>query len=171
MSADPTPEGLGQTIQTAAGDGPACRRPLFVGRELELRQLQEAFEAAARGDGALIVLAGEPGIGKTALCEQFASFVGAQGGLPLVGHCYPEGSSGVPYQPFVEAFEGFARRRDTDALRAELGSSAGEVARIVPPLRSRLQVELTAPENPEDDRLRLLSGILDCLRNTWRTGR
>jgi hypothetical protein len=32
--------------------------------------------------------------------------------------CYPEGSAGVPYQPFVEAFEGFARQRDTEALRA-----------------------------------------------------
>jgi predicted ATPase len=36
---------------------------------------------------------------------------------------------------------------------------------MVPALRSRLQVELSAPENPEDDRLRLFSGILDCLRN------
>ena len=35
---------------------------------------------------------------------------------------------------------------------------------MVPALRSRLQVELSAPENPEDDQLRLLSGILDCLR-------
>jgi DNA-binding CsgD family transcriptional regulator/tetratricopeptide (TPR) repeat protein len=110
------------------------------------------------------MLAGEPGIGKTALCEQLASFARAQGGLVLVGHCYPEGSAGVPYQPFVEAFERFAHQRDAEALRAELGSSAGEVARMVPPLRSRLQVELSAPENLEDDRLRLLSGILDCLR-------
>jgi predicted ATPase len=164
VSADRTPGGLGQTIQTAAGDSSAGRRAPFVGRELELSQLHEAFEAATRGVGGLVMLAGEPGIGKTALCEQVASFVEAQGGLPLVGHCYPEGSAGVPYQPFVEAFEAFARQREARALRAELGSSAGEVARMVPALRSRLQGELTAPENPEDDRLRLLSGILDCLR-------
>jgi murein DD-endopeptidase MepM/ murein hydrolase activator NlpD len=36
----------------------------------------------------------------------------------------------VPYQPFVEAFEAFARQRDTEALREALGSNAGEVARI-----------------------------------------
>jgi DNA-binding CsgD family transcriptional regulator/tetratricopeptide (TPR) repeat protein len=138
----------------------------FVGRESELRQLGAAFEAAAgSGDGRLIMLVGEPGIGKTALCEQLTSFVSTRNGRRLVGHCYPEGSAGVPYQPFVEAFEAFARQRDAEALRAELGSSAGEVARMVPALRSRLQVELSAPENPEDDRLRLLSGILDCLRN------
>jgi DNA-binding CsgD family transcriptional regulator/tetratricopeptide (TPR) repeat protein len=165
VSADLVPGGLGQTIQTAAGDSSARRRAPFVGRELELGQLHEAFEAATRGVGGLVMLAGEPGIGKTALCEQLASYVTAQGGLPLVGHCYPEGSAGVPYQPFVGAFEAFAGQRDAEALRAELGSSAGEVARMVPSLGSRLQVESAPPpENPEDDRLRLLSGILDCLR-------
>jgi DNA-binding CsgD family transcriptional regulator len=46
-----------------------------------------------------------------------------------------------------------------------LARSAGEVARIVPSLRRTLQVESLAPDNPEDDRLRLISGILDCLRN------
>jgi DNA-binding CsgD family transcriptional regulator len=137
----------------------------FVGREPELQHLEAAFEAAAGGQGALVMLAGDPGIGKTALCEQLASFVAARGGLNLVGHCYPEGAAGVPYQPFVEAFEAFARQRDADVLRAELGSSAGEVTRMVPVLRSQLQIELAAPENPKDDRLRLLSGVLDCLRH------
>jgi predicted ATPase len=36
---------------------------------------------------------------------------------------------------------------------------------MVPALRNVLQVELTVPENPEDDRLRLFSGVLDCLRH------
>jgi DNA-binding CsgD family transcriptional regulator len=164
VAADARPGEPNRTIQQGVDDNLTRRRPTFVGREPELRQLRGSFEVAARGEGALILLVGEPGIGKTALCEQLSGFVGARGGLPLVGHCYPEGSAGVPYQAFVEAFETLARQRDTDALRAELGSSAGELARIAPSLRSRLQVELAAPENPEDDRLRLLSGILDGLR-------
>jgi predicted ATPase len=128
--------------------------------------LHVAYEATAAGHGALIMLAGEPGIGKTALCEQLASFVSARSGLPLVGHWYPEGSAGVPYQPFVEIFESFAHeKRDVEALRMELGRpSVGEVARVAPALRNRLQVELPSSENPEDDRLRLLSGLLECLR-------
>jgi hypothetical protein len=39
----------------------------FVGRESEFRQLQSAFESAAKGDGALIMLIGEPGIGQSSL--------------------------------------------------------------------------------------------------------
>jgi DNA-binding CsgD family transcriptional regulator len=164
VSADATSGEPGQTTPSVADDGLTRRRSPFVGRDLELRRLRDAF-AAARADGALIMLAGEPGIGKTALCEQLTSFVTAHGGLALSGHCYPEGFAGVPYQPFVEVFEALARRSDGEALRAELGSNADEVARMAPRLRSRLHVELSAPENPEDDRLRLLSGILDCLRN------
>jgi len=34
------------------------------------------------------MLVGEPGIGKTVLCDQLASFVAVRSGLPLVGHCY-----------------------------------------------------------------------------------
>jgi DNA-binding NarL/FixJ family response regulator len=141
----------------------------FVGRQAELQRLKAAFEAAASGQGTLIMLVGEPGIGKTALCQQLVSFVDKRGGVPLVGHCYPDGSASLPYQPFVEVFESLARQRDTETLRLELGSSANEVARMVPALRAVLQVELAAPENPEDDRLRLLSGVLGCLRNIGAT--
>jgi DNA-binding CsgD family transcriptional regulator len=153
-----------RVIQHEGGTSLARRRLAFVGRESEMGQLESAFETAAAGHGALIMLAGEPGIGKTALCEQVAGFVAARGGVSLVGHCYPEVSAGVPYQPFVEAFEGYARERDAESLRAELGSSAREVARMVPALRSLLPAELTVREDPEDERLRLLSGVMEILR-------
>ncbi|HEY1295138.1 MAG TPA: AAA family ATPase [Chloroflexota bacterium] len=169
MSADAGAGGPGQTNQQKIGDNPARRRSPFVGRAFELQQLHAAFEASARGDGALVMLAGEPGIGKTALCQELAAFVNSRDGLALVGHCYPEGSASLPYQPFVEVFESYARQRDVEALRVELGASASEVARIAPALRNLLQVELAAPENPEDDRLRLLSAVLDFLRAVGAT--
>jgi DNA-binding CsgD family transcriptional regulator len=136
----------------------------FVGRADELQQLKVAFEEAAGGQGSLIMLVGEPGIGKTALCQEFARYVGTRDGLSLLGHCYPEGSATLPYQPFVEAFESYARERDAETLRRELGPGASEVARIVPSLRSMLEVEPAAPGDPEDDRVWLLGGILAALR-------
>jgi Cdc6-like AAA superfamily ATPase len=68
----------------SASDRPSQRQP-FVGRESELRQLESAFEMAAQGDGALILLVGEPGIGKTALSDQLCRFVSTAGGRSLVG--------------------------------------------------------------------------------------
>jgi hypothetical protein len=61
------------------------------------------------------MLVGEPGIGKTALSDQLCRFVLASGGLPLVGHCYEEGSFRPPYQPFVEVFATYAWARHRDA--------------------------------------------------------
>ena len=155
MASDVASAGRQQTILEGFGENASRRRPLFVGREAELGQLESAFEAAAAGHGALILLAGEPGVGKTALCEELTRFVEARDGVALLGHCYPEGSAGVPYRPFVEAFEIYARERGTDALRAAVGPGAREVARKVPVLRSELPAERGAPEDPEDERLRV----------------
>src|SRR5215467_14642844 len=53
----------------------------FVGRDRALKQLQAAYEGAAAGQGALVTVVGEPGIGKTALGEQLVRHVADAGGL------------------------------------------------------------------------------------------
>lgn len=55
-------------------------RSLFVGRQAELEQLRAAFQAAVAGDGVLVAMPGEPGIGKTTLCQQFMREVADLGG-------------------------------------------------------------------------------------------
>src|SRR5207253_10334966 len=121
----------------APTENPLYRRT-FVGREAELRQLQGAFDAAASGQGGLVTLVGEPGIGKTALCEQLATYAVIRGGKALVGHCYEEGSLSLPYLAFVEAMRGYVMATEPDALKRDLGSGAEEVARIVSEVRQRL---------------------------------
>jgi Cdc6-like AAA superfamily ATPase len=79
-----------QPIQAKLVEDQVSQRQPFVGRERELRQLQAAFGAAAKGDGALILLVGEPGIGKTAPSDQLCQFISSAGGRSLVGHCYEE---------------------------------------------------------------------------------
>ncbi len=159
----------GSDPATASGEeqGGHTRDPLyrrtFVGRESELRQLSLAFDAAAAGEGGLVMVVGEPGIGKTALCEQLTRYVLERQGTPLVGHCYEAGSQSLPYLPFVEALRGYLLQRTTAALRAELGTSAGHVARIVPELAERLQVEPLPAGDPEDDRRRLLEAVVGFL--------
>src|SRR5215216_4122315 len=142
-----------------------ARRSPFVGRARELDQLQAAFEAAAMGQGTLLMLVGEPGIGKTALCEQLCRFVEMSGGRPLVGHCYEEGSFRPPYQPFVEVLGTYLQECDIDALTADLGSSAADLARMLPMLRQRLHVTPPPPGDPEEDRWRLLQAATDFLRS------
>jgi hypothetical protein len=143
---------------------PLSRRSPFVGRGRELRQLCADFEAAATGpDGVLVLLVGEPGIGKTRLCQEVADFVSGHGGLPLVGHCYEPGSFRPPYQPFVEVFGSYLQQSEVEATRSELSSCAEDLARIVPMLRERLNVTPRLPGDPEEDRWRLLQAASDVL--------
>jgi tetratricopeptide (TPR) repeat protein len=149
-------------------------RRTFVGRENETRQLHQVYDAAVSGQGGLVMVVGEPGIGKTAICEQLATYVQLRGGKTLVGHCYEEGSLSLPYLAFVEAMRSYVLARDPESLRSELGTGAAEVARIVSEVRDRVQLPQTArPEalegrnagNPEDDRWRLLNAVSSFLRN------
>jgi DNA-binding CsgD family transcriptional regulator len=165
VDSDTCPQASGQPIGERHTANRISQGQPFVGREAELRQLEGAFEAAASVDGRSVLLVGEPGIGKTAVCDQLARFVSASGGLPLVGHCYEEGSFRPPYQPFVEAFAAYLLERDTDTLLAELGSRAADLARMIPMLRERIEVTPRAVGDPEEDRWRLLQAATDLVRN------
>ncbi|MHB8577565.1 MAG: AAA family ATPase, partial [Dehalococcoidia bacterium] len=153
----------GQGAQGA--ENPIYQRA-FVGREAELRQLEGAFDAAVSGQGGLVMVVGEPGIGKTTLTEQLATYAGLRGGRVLVGHCYEEGSLSLPYLPFVEALRSYVLARDDAALKQDLGSAAGDVARIVSEVRDRVQiVPAPASADPGEDRYRLLSAVTGFLKN------
>ena len=95
--------------EPGAGDSPAqpisyshVYRPTFVGRDAELRQLNGVFDDALSGEGSLAVVVGEPGIGKSSLCDRLSTHVALRGGVTLTGHCYEKGSVSLPYLPFVE---------------------------------------------------------------------
>ena len=156
------PSGEGAT--SPSGQDPIYRHA-FVGREAELRRLKAAFDGAMSGEGALTMVVGEPGIGKTTLTEQLATYVALRDGMTLVGHCYEEGSLSLPYLAFVEAMRSYVLDRDAEALRDELGSGASDVARIVSEVGERLEVEASAPGEPEEDRYRLFQAVTSFLRN------
>jgi predicted ATPase len=153
-----------------AGDAAAVpasertRRP-FVGREQEFLELRSAFEAAISGEGSLFAVLGEPGIGKTTLCEQLAGFATSRGGRALFGHCYEEGSLALPYLPFVQALRGYILERDAADLKDELGAGAAELARIVPEVTERIGVQPAVRDSmdAEERRYRLLQAVTDFL--------
>jgi hypothetical protein len=153
-----------QDLLSATSDNPLYRRA-FVGRETELRELHAAFDAALSGQGSLVMVVGEPGIGKTAVCEQLATYTALRGGKTLTGHCYEEGSLSLPYLPFVEAMRSYVLDREPEGLKSDLGSGAGEVARIVSEIRDRVHVEPVEEGDAEEQRWRLLQAVSGFLRN------
>jgi tetratricopeptide (TPR) repeat protein/ribosomal protein L40E len=152
------------TKESTITENPLYRR-VFVGREPELRQLQTAFEGAMSGQGALMMVVGEPGIGKTAICDQLKTFVTLRGGKTLLGHCYEEGSLSLPYLAFVEAIRSYVLDREVKDLREELGTGAADVARIVSEVREKLKVKTRPKGDPEEERYRLMQGVSEFLKN------
>src|SRR3984957_19591482 len=73
----------------------------FVGRRDVLRSLRRAWESAARGRGATVLLSGEAGIGKTRSIGELAASIDAQGGRVAVGTT--SATEAEAYQPVVEA--------------------------------------------------------------------
>lgn len=91
-------------------------RGAFVGREAELAELDRAWQAVAAGDRRMVVLTGEPGMGKTRLAQVFAQRVHDAGGHVLWGRCTAENL--VAYQPAAEALRTALRVVSPERVRA-----------------------------------------------------
>jgi len=100
----------------------------FAGRAQELELLEEAWKEAVSGVRRTVLVAGEPGVGKTRLAAELARRVHEGGGAVLYGRC--EEDLGVPYEPFVEALRWFCEHVPVEELMARLGRFPGELARL-----------------------------------------
>jgi class 3 adenylate cyclase/tetratricopeptide (TPR) repeat protein len=138
--------------EVAWGDGVAGVRPQaeapaltpFVERDDERANLRRGVNAALGGQGRLVFVSGEAGVGKSRLVQEVSAEAEARGMRVLVGHCVEMGGS-PPYLPFVEIVEqAITGPRSTLAMRDALGDSAPEIARIVPGLR-RIFPDISAP--------------------------
>jgi predicted ATPase/DNA-binding SARP family transcriptional activator len=93
-------------LQSETGTAPA-KRQAFVGREAELARLHGELSTMLQGEGRVVLVIGEPGSGKTALIEEFASqALAANDELAVAaGQCNAQSGIGDPYLPFVEILQ------------------------------------------------------------------
>ena len=149
--------------QPTSGPMFAARTP-YVGREHERAEFASWLDQARKGNGSLVLIGGEPGVGKTRFTEEAAADATGQGAQVLVGRCY-EIEGAPPYVPFVEILEqALAAAPSPGAFRAFLGDDAPEVAKLLPLLR-RLFTDIPPPlELPtEQERHFLFNSLRDVL--------
>jgi DNA-binding SARP family transcriptional activator/tetratricopeptide (TPR) repeat protein len=140
-------------------DPPLRWRTPFVGREVERAELRSLIERTLAGQGGLVMIGGEPGVGKSRLSQEIAAE--ARGRCTIrVGHCY-EKDLDLPYMPWVEMLESLVRELAPQALREALGEEAPEFARLVPQVRHILPDIPPPLELPPDQQRRY---TFNCLR-------
>ena len=136
----------------------------FVGRAGELAMLTADLDAAVGGRGGVVLVAGEPGIGKTRLVEELAARAIARGAVVLWGRCW-EGAGAPAFWPWVQVIRGYVQGEDLASLRHDLGGGAADIAQLVPALHDRIP-DLPAPPplEPEEARFRLFDSLAGFLR-------
>ena len=132
----------------------------FVGRGETLRSLESELAAALNGQGAVALVAGEPGIGKTRCAEEFAQIAEDQGALVVWGRCY-EHPGAPPYWPWIQILREYADANSEDELRVLLSGYEDVISALAPEIGFRLgfrQVELERHDSP-DRRFHLFDSI------------
>jgi DNA-binding SARP family transcriptional activator len=157
-----TPATLPRPPTAALPPALSLRLP-FVGREREWTQLSGAMQQMLDGRGQVVLVAGEPGIGKTRLLEELAGLATARGAQVVMGFCH-EMEQNMAYAPVVEA------------LRSVLAAPAGApppcplthlaaVAELLPELRHAWpDLPPYQPLPPDAERTRLLTALAQVIR-------
>jgi class 3 adenylate cyclase/tetratricopeptide (TPR) repeat protein len=135
----------------------------LANRTDELEHGLAAFERVRTGERRTLLIAGEPGIGKTRLAAELAARLQMSGATVLWGRCDPE--LGIPYQPFVELLTHYARFVSADVLAQHRSQFGHELARLVPELGGSAVLHAPAPEqSAEENRHVMFAAVHGLLR-------
>jgi predicted ATPase len=137
----------------------------LIGREVETTLLHSAVDDAMAGRGRLVLLAGEPGIGKTTLATNAGEHATKQGARVTWGACW-EGEGAPAFWPWIQVIRTCAADLTDDELVADVGSGVAELCRLVPELAARLPEMSEPPQlDPEQARFRLFDAVASFI---WR---
>jgi class 3 adenylate cyclase len=145
----------------------AAASATFVGRDAERVRLAEAWKRAANDDGRQVLLvSGEPGIGKTTLAARVAAEVHADGAAVVYGRC--DEDLGIPYQPWIEALGQLVRQLPDQVLDEHHERRGGSLARLLPDLAHRFVAGAPTVGDAETERFVLFGCVSDLLVRATR---
>jgi class 3 adenylate cyclase/tetratricopeptide (TPR) repeat protein len=142
----------------------------FVGRSKELAALQECLADACKGHGKILLLAGEPGLGKSRLLLEFQKSLAASDFCWLAGRAVSFGSQ--PYLPVIELIKGLFGMEDEESRaisdgRFEAAAEAlgDEVGPGLPFIKNLLSLDNNGASLPEMDAQQRRVKTFEALRN------
>jgi class 3 adenylate cyclase len=162
----PLAEEAGQTGEAGRWPLPAVLRSVpavsYVGRSGERAALEEALVLARNGSRQVVLLSGEPGIGKSRLAGYSAHRAHAEGAAVCWGSCYEE--LAAPYEPWIEVCSQLVEHAPQELLAGHRERHGGELHRLARNLSRRVQ-DLPEPQasDPETERYLLFSAVAGLL--------
>jgi class 3 adenylate cyclase len=117
-------------------------KSVFVGRVREAEILHSAVQKTIAGRGGLVILSGEPGIGKTRLAEETANLAASSGAHVFWGRCW-EGGGAPAFWPWIQLIRGSLSALPGHILR-ESHQGLAYIAQMVPELHSSVPMHLLA---------------------------
>jgi adenylate cyclase len=141
----------------------------FVGRNAEVASLEAALSRALDGNGQVVGIVGEPGVGKSRLCQDFVDRCQSRGISVYSGHGVSHGKA-IPYLPILELYRRFFRINERDDAEAARDKIASRMLALHESLRDALPLtfeflgvadsEHPAPRIDPDARRRRLFAIV-----------
>jgi tetratricopeptide (TPR) repeat protein len=153
------------------GDPARTRSPAdFVGRALQLEQLRRLVGDATAGSGAVAVVSGDAGIGKTRLLAEAAEQASTLGMTVRWAACW-EGDGAPAYWPWIQLIRAHAADTDPIELGRDIGGDAAELARLVPDLGSTAADPGGAVDDRDGDqaRFRLFDAVSSLFQRATAT--
>jgi class 3 adenylate cyclase/tetratricopeptide (TPR) repeat protein len=137
-------------------------RNTLAGRGHELAMLDAAWTAVTTGQRRAVLVAGEPGVGKTRLVSEIAHHAADRGATVLWGRCVDELT--VPFGPFIEALRRYLAAVDGSQLRRVVGPLGGELIRVLPEVAEHVpQLRPLLQTDAATERFRLFEAISELL--------
>jgi len=148
---------------------PLARKEIqLIDRVEEMNQLREAVDRAVRGEGGLLFLRGEAGIGKTRLTRELGAYARLRGMNVLYGRCPALLTmTGIPpYILWSEVIREYLHTSTAEQLYRVIGFYPSEVSKLVPDLRQRLgAIPQSIQIDPEHERDRLFEAVSQFITN------
>jgi tetratricopeptide (TPR) repeat protein len=140
--------------------------PILIGRNAELAALQDCLQAAARGQGGVVMLCGEAGIGKSRLVAELRRSAGTQDFQLLSGQCFPTDRNS-PYAPMLDLLDTFLTHLSPSQIVTVLGASARALLPLLPEQVQHLPELASLPPlssiDPEQEQRRLFAALAEVL--------
>jgi tetratricopeptide (TPR) repeat protein len=134
-------------------------RSALVGRDREIRTLLLALDDSVSGHGRLVLIGGDPGIGKTRLADELATAARNQGHQVLWGRAW-EDAGAPPFWPWVQALRSYLSITPTETIRRQVGHGAVDIAQVLPEIsRSIGDSEPALVADPAAARFRLFDAM------------